>query len=89
MPISKLSEKDREYLADLTEGTPIEPEPNAPEPAENALREWTDSTGKYRIKATFEEQDGSNVKLRREDGKRIVMPISKLSDADRDYLDNL
>ena len=74
---------------DAPEPIEIGSEPSATEPAENVLREWTDSTGKYRIKATFEEQDGSNVKLRREDGKRIVMPISKLSDADRDYLDNL
>ena len=89
MPISKLSEDDRNYLAKLTEATPIESEPSASEPTKNELREWTDSTGAYRIKATYEGQEGSNVKLRREDGKRITLPISKLSDADQDYLNKL
>ena len=64
-------------------------EPSASEPTENELREWTDSTGAYRIKATYEGQEGSNVKLRREDGKRITLPISKLSDVDQDYLNKL
>ncbi len=53
------------------------------------MREWTDSTGAYHIKAAFESQEDAKVKLRREDGKRIVMPISKLSDADQEYLKGL
>ena len=90
MSITHLSEKDRNYLDQLAKSAPDESESNESKPAiDGLLREWTDSTGAYRIKATYEGQEGSNVKLRREDGKRITLPISKLSDADQDYLNKL
>ena len=56
---------------------------------QDELREWTDSTGAYHIKATLISMDGSNVRLRREDGKLISMPISKLSGKDQEYVKQL
>ena len=56
---------------------------------QESAREWTDSSGTYHISATFEGRDGSKVKLRREDGKLIVMPLVKLSAEDQKYVKGL
>lgn len=52
-----------------------------------SAREWVDSTGKHRIQAEFVELDGNDVRLKRDkDGKDIVIPLNKLSDADQEYI---
>ncbi len=40
---------------------------------------WADSSGQFRIEATFIRLDGSNVILRKTDGKEISVPLSRLS----------
>lgn len=50
------------------------------------LRTWSDSSGKYKIKATLVEvQDGKAV-LEREDGTKLQIELKKLSPADQQYV---
>lgn len=49
-------------------------------------RVWTDSTGRYKITAEFVSREKGSVKLRREDGQVIEIPLSRLSDADRRWV---
>ena len=51
----------------------------------NPLRKWTDRSNKFNIEARFEGIDGDNVKLIKADGKRIEVPLAKLSDNDATY----
>lgn len=53
---------------------------------DEGARVWTDSSGKYKITATLEAQEGDKVKLRTDKGKLIAMPIAQLSDDDQKYL---
>jgi hypothetical protein len=49
-------------------------------------RQWTDSTGKFRITATlFELRDGT-VYLKSGDGKTLKIPLDRLSKADQEFL---
>ncbi len=43
------------------------------------LRVWTDATGKHTVKAEFVKMDGDKVVLKREDGKVVELPMSKLN----------
>ena len=40
---------------------------------------WTDSSGKFTVEAEFEGVEGSSVKLLKDNGVRILVPIAKLS----------
>lgn len=53
---------------------------------DEGARVWTDSSGKYKITATLEAQEGDKVKLRTDKGKLIAMPIAQLSAGDQKYL---
>lgn len=57
----------------------------APEPAEPAspYRTFVDITGKYKIVAELIAVKNNWVKLKKDDGKEITMPIEKLSEADQ------
>ncbi len=54
-----------------------------------AARTWTDSTGKRRVEAEFVDAGGGVVWLRRSDGETVSIPLSELSQADRDYVAEL
>ena len=49
-------------------------------------RLWRDSTLKFQVNATLTKVDGESVQLRTRDGRDITVAISKLSEADRQYL---
>lgn len=49
-------------------------------------RTWKSSDGQYSISATLIKVDGDNVHLKKTDGKTIVVPISKLSSSDVEYI---
>ena len=50
-------------------------------------REWTDSTGEYKVKAELVDFDEATVVMRRvPDGELLAVPSDRLSKADRDYL---
>ncbi len=55
-----------------------------PEP----LRNWTDDTGTFQVKATLAEisESGESVRLRLEDGKYATVPLERLSKSDRRYV---
>ncbi len=50
-------------------------------------RLWTDATGKFQIEAELVTTRGGKVVLEKPDGKLVVVPIAKLSDEDREFLD--
>jgi SLA1 homology domain 1, SHD1 len=52
------------------------------------IRIWSDSTGKHSVQSTLIEAHGDNVYLQRLDGKIIAVPVSRLSDANRKYVDS-
>ena len=51
-----------------------------------AAREWTDPTGKYRVEAELIDFTDGVVRLRKEDGRVIAVPLEKLSLADRHFV---
>jgi hypothetical protein len=55
----------------------------------NAFRTWIDATGKYKIEAELISQEDGTVKLKRRDGTIVSLPIDKLSEDDRKYLESL
>jgi hypothetical protein len=57
--------------------------------AKAETRTWTDGTGKYKIEADFLEILEGQVKLQRTDGKKISIPLAKLSKDDQAYLREL
>lgn len=49
-------------------------------------REWSDSTGKFKIEAEFVELKDGKVSLKKADGTLLSIPLDKLSKADRDFV---
>ncbi len=49
-------------------------------------RKWTSSGGGFSIKATYLGLDGDKVKLKKEDGKEISVPLTSLSQSDNAYV---
>lgn len=50
------------------------------------MRIWTDNTGKHRVEAELIAVENESVRLRRDDGKEIALPLKRLSRADRDFV---
>lgn len=61
-------------------------DPTPTEEVSAELREWTDSTGAYKIKATFIEVKNGQAQLKRESGETISLPLNKLSEADQIHI---
>lgn len=61
-------------------------EPAAPD---TPVRKWSDKTGKFTIDARYDSTNGDKVVLIKTDGKRIEVPLAKLSDEDGSYLKKL
>jgi len=53
------------------------------------LRRWRDSSGQYEIEASLERVLADGVQLRRKDGKLVTVPLARLSEDDRTYLQGL
>jgi hypothetical protein len=49
------------------------------------LRAWTDATGKFKTEAAFLDLKDGKVRLKKEDGTTITVPIERLSDADQAF----
>lgn len=60
---------------------------NMSPPAE--MRKWTDSTGSFSVNAKLVSNEDGNIKLEKEDGRVITLPLAKLSDEDQTYLEEL
>ncbi len=54
--------------------------------AQSEMREWSDSTGKFKIRATLQEFKDNTAYLRTEDGKTLSIQIGRLSAADQAIL---
>lgn len=54
--------------------------------AQEEIREWTDKSGKFKVKAKFDSVEEQTVVLNKADGTQIRVPISRLSQSDQDYL---
>jgi len=57
---------------------------HAAEPSTHSLRVWTDSTGKHTIQAEFVEFKDGKIRLKKQDGNEVTIPIEMLSDTDRE-----
>ncbi len=58
-------------------------------PTDSSAREWKDITGNFSIEAELVKVSDGKVELRRSDGRLIAVPINKLSERDRRYLESL
>jgi endonuclease YncB( thermonuclease family) len=73
---------------------PIEPdqEPAPPESADPVdaarWRTWTSADGRFTVRAKFVQATNGRMTLQREDGKRIVVELEKLSPDDIDFVRN-
>ena len=50
------------------------------------MRTWTDSTGRFNVKAKLVEKTFTHVMLLTETGKEVTLPLAKLSQQDQDFL---
>ena len=79
------SESAREYLLDLIPENVADTEP---EPAKR-MRTWTSSDGKFSVNAVLASFDGKSVRLERESGRIVTVPLEKLSVVDQEFLKSL
>ncbi len=62
--------------------------PSGPLGAFGTSRKWRDSAGKFSIDASMEHASSTEVKLKKADGKIVTVPLSKLSEADRMFVES-
>jgi hypothetical protein len=58
----------------------------AADDAKPAYRTWTDTTGQFRVKARYAGVSDEKLSLETEDGRKIQVPLEKLSETDRNFL---
>ena len=59
---------------------------NPPASKQPEWRTWTDTTGKFTVRAQLLRRSDGAISLRTEAGREVTLPISKLSEADREFL---
>jgi len=59
----------------------------ADDPPDHEVRLWKDASGSFQVRARLVGQTDGAVRLRKNDGKEISVPLAKLSQADREYVD--
>lgn len=62
-------------------------QPSVRQASPATMRRWADASGQFTIDARLVEVVGGNVRLEKPDGTAITVPIARLSDADRKWLD--
>ena len=55
-------------------------------PVVEEYREWTDATGKYRVVARLVSVTETSVTLEKKNAKTVSVPLAKLSQKDRTYV---
>jgi hypothetical protein len=58
-------------------------------PPTSSVRKWTDRSGKFSIDAELLDFKDGTVRLKKEDGHILVLPVEKLSEPDQEYLRGL
>ncbi|HBO44358.1 MAG TPA: hypothetical protein DD670_10585 [Planctomycetaceae bacterium] len=61
---------------------------NAGNASAPTVREWTDTTGKFRIMAEFLGLEDGNARLRKPDGTVLMVPLDRLSEKDREWIES-
>jgi hypothetical protein len=56
--------------------------------AASDYREWSDTSGKFRIDAEFVDSTKDSCRLKTKDGKIVTVPLEKLSTKDKEYVQN-
>ena len=54
--------------------------------AANPSRLWTDASESFKVEASYEKLEDGNVHMKKANGSRIVVPLSKLSQGDLEYV---
>jgi hypothetical protein len=54
--------------------------------AQNGIREWSDSTGKHKIKGRLVEVRDGVAYLKTSEGKSVNVPVARLSEADQEFI---
>ena len=84
-PDTKAEKIAREELAAIDPDADVLTQPAGDTP-EESIRTWSDESGQFTIEATYVQQKQGYVQLRKQDGELLAVPISKLSQRDREYL---
>jgi hypothetical protein len=53
------------------------------------MRTWVDNTGNYQVEARLVVITAESVRLLKENGRTTTVPMSRLSDGDRDYVEQM
>jgi hypothetical protein len=85
-PDTEAARRAAEQLKNLAHDDDGAPPADDPRPA---YRTWTDTTGQFTIKARYAGVNDDKVSLEAEDGRKVQVPLEKLSDADRKFLKSL
>lgn len=76
---SDLDQDNKDNVDDLfSDPTPDKSTSNEPD----AMRDWTDNTGKYHVVARLVSVDATSVRLLKENGRYTTVPFERLSQAD-------
>ncbi len=59
------------------------------EPQADVVRTWTDATGKFKLQATFVDFQDGRLKIKKQDGAIVSLPLTKLSKADQRFVSEL
>lgn len=62
---------------------------DSPKTPKEMMHTWTDNTGKHTVEAEFVSVAGEQVTLKRADGKVVSLPMRRLSERDRNYVESL
>ena len=82
---------DRQQAFNSMKLQPEEEEASPPPPDEQwhlpvDYRDWIDNTGQYRVVARLEDVQGDVVRLRKENGRHMSVPLARLSQEDVSYV---
>jgi len=82
---------DRQQAFNSMKLQPEEEEARPPPPDEQwhlpvDYRDWIDNTGQYRVVARLEDVQGDVVRLRKENGRHMSVPLARLSQEDVSYV---
>ena len=78
-----------EAAAATIEDDPFATDEEKMEKDPNAIREWSDRTGSFKVEAEFVRLENGRVVLKRKDGKEVKVPLSRLSPENRELAESL
>ncbi len=91
-PIAEVAAKEaleKRAAKPLVERREPEPVPGPVEPPASRTRTWQDASGRFSIEAEYKGTLGGKVILEKADGTRTQIPLDRLSDEDRAWIEGL